>query len=252
MTPRPVVFASILTALAVGWAVTREASQDAAGEGDVARVAAPAEVKAISTQAPTLETRAGQPGAAAFTVNPAKVASLAADAGALLAEQAAVQLLVKDADLPLTAEQWADFAAVTSQYQAVRQTYEATIATAVAGQPQRLEIPAYPAAGDALREKFYSALRERLGPATAEVIALRAGSALEGYFGGFGVGVQTLDFGADAAAVTRTAQYWNSTQARDTLTLRRETHFPQMEDPSGERWGAFLALLPARGEKAGS
>lgn len=172
---------------------------------------------------------------------------LSPDGAALLSEQTVIRQLVKESDVSLTSAQWAELAAVTWQYQAVRQTFEATIATVSSRNPLRLEIPAYPAAGDALRERFYGELRARLGAEAAEAIASHAGTALEGYFGGFGVSVQTLDFGGDATGaegqVTRTAHYWNSADTRDALTLRRETHFPQLEDPTGERWGPFLTLL---------
>jgi hypothetical protein len=178
---------------------------------------------------------------------------LGAQDAALLAEQVAVQLLVKESALDLTPEQWTAFAAVTWHYQTVRQTFEATIATVSTREKSRLEIPSYPDAGDALREKFYAELSERLGDDTAQRIADRAGAALEGYFGGFGVGVQILDFAPNAGVtgadyqVTRTAQYWNSANGRDRLTLRRETHFPVREDPNGDRWGPYLAVLATGG-----
>ena len=183
----------------------------------------------------------------------AGLARLGAQDAALLAEQVAVQVLVKEAALELTPEQWSAFAAVTWHYQTVRQNFEATIAVVSAREKFRLEIPAYPAAGDALREKFYGELRERLGDDTAGAIAGRAGGALEGYFGGFGVSAQTLDFAPSASAaaadyqVTRTARYWNSVDARGTLTLRRETCFPALEDPNGDRWAPYFALLATAG-----
>ncbi len=182
----------------------------------------------------------------------AVVGGLSGESYAALAEQAAVRMAVSGAELDLTAEQWSALGAVTAHYQTVRQTFEATIATVSARDALRLDIPAYPAAGDALREKFFSELRERLGDAAADQIVQRAGVALEGYFGGFGVGVQTIEFspGAVVAAadyqVTRTAQYWNSVEDRAGLTLRRETYFPALEDPSGERWGPLLARLTSR------
>eukprot|EP01035_Chromulina_nebulosa_P005548 gene5548-7532_t len=119
---------------------------------------------------------------------------LRGDGVALLAEQVAVRHVVREVELDLTPEQWTALAAMTGHYQTVRQAFEATIATVSGRENLRLEIPAYPAAGDALREKFYAELRERLGEDVAAQIAQRAGAALEGYFGGFGVSVQTLDF----------------------------------------------------------
>src|SRR5207253_3064148 len=114
---------------------------------------------------------------------------------------------------------------------AVRQAYEATIARAAVRENgrYRLEIPAYPIAGDALREKLGAELRERLGSAAADEITARMGSAFEGYFAGFGLSVQTLDFTADPAGVdaeyqvTRTVQFWDRNNTSERLTTRRET-----------------------------
>ena len=186
--------------------------------------------------------------------------ALGADAAQLVGEVAALQLLAKNTDLDLSPRQWTALASVTLHYQAVRQAYEASIATAAAvGEGRcRLEIPAYAAAGDALRNKFYAELREQLGATSAEEVVGQLGASLEGHFGGFGVSVQTLDFAADAGGVdtnyqvTRTVKYWNSVEGSDRLTTRRETHFPGLEDPSGHTWGPFLSLLAARAAKTGS
>lgn len=257
MTLRHVIPVSLLAALVVCGGLAKRDARECAASGlpvpaaarpaVMARIA-PTEAKAASHAIGFVERRSD-----ARTMCPAR---LSPEETALLSEQVAVQLLVKDAALELTPEQWSVFAAVTWHYQTVRQTFEATIATVSARAKFRLEIPAYPAAGDALREKFYAELRERLGDDTAQAIAGRAGAALEGYFGGFGVSVQTLDFAPNAGMagtsgadylVTRTAQYWNSTDAREKLTLRRETHFSAQEDPNGDRWGPYLALLATGG-----
>ncbi|MES2697721.1 MAG: hypothetical protein V4773_29935 [Verrucomicrobiota bacterium] len=190
--------------------------------------------------------------------------ALGADASGALAEQAALQQLAREADLELSPRQLAGFAVATAYIQAVRQTYEASLATVkpLESGGYRMEIPAYAAAGDALREKFKAELRTHVGPNTADEILTLLGGKLEGYFGGFGVSVQTLDFTATAGAagvvgaggsasaandfqVTRTVQYWNAREGGTQLNTRRETHFPGLEDPSGETWGAFLARLPA-------
>lgn len=178
----------------------------------------------------------------------------------LLAEQVALQTLAGDADLPLTPGQWSAFARVTLHHQAIRQAYEATIATVTkTGRgPHRLEIPAYPFAGDALRDRFHAGLRTELGGDAAEEIVARMGSRLEGHFAGFGVSVQTLEFAAEPGApgtdyqVTRTVQYWNSVEGASRLTTRRETHVPGLEDPTGVSWGPLLSLLATRAERAGS
>jgi hypothetical protein len=115
----------------------------------------------------------------------------------------------------------------------------------------RVEIPAYAAAGDALRARFEAGLREKLGPACAAEVLARIGRKLEGYFGGFGVCVQTLDFAADARdgehewAVTRTVQYWNSVEGGESLSTRRETLLPGREDPAGMSWAPLLSLVEA-------
>ena len=182
-------------------------------------------------------------------------AALSAEGTALVAEVSALQLLAPEAELDLSARQWSALAEITLQIQAIRQAYEASIATATATEPGRfrVEIPAYAAAGDALRAKFHDALREQLGEANATEILDRLGARLEGHFGGFGVSVQTLDITAASApgvvadyAVTRTVQFWNSIEGQARLTTRRETHFPAQDDPTGETWQPFLALITAR------
>lgn len=180
----------------------------------------------------------------------APIPVLGADAGGLLADQAQLQQWAEGTDLALAPGQWATLAAVTAHLQAVRHAYEATQARVVAVEPGkfRLEIPAYPAAGDALRERFHAELAEKLGAHAAAEIAEKLGGALEGYFAGFGVSVQILDFSGDAAhyAVTRTVRYWHAAEATGRLTTRRETHFPGLEDPAGHTWGPFLALVAQR------
>lgn len=257
MTLRHVIPVTLLAALVVcGGLEKREAGECAFLGRPATAVVEPTAVVPIAPMETTATSHASRVGAVRSDERAVWPSRLNPEEAALLAEQVAVQLLVKDAALDLTPEQWSVLAAVTWHYQTVRQTFEATIATVSAREKFRLEIPAYPAAGDALREKFYGELRERLGDDTAQAIAGRAGAALEGYFGGFGVSVQTLDFAPNAAVagtagadylVTRTAQYWNSTDAREKLTLRRETHFSGQEDPNGDRWGPYLALLATGG-----
>lgn len=184
-------------------------------------------------------------------VRPPAVADAAASA--LIAEQAALRAMAQTTDLELSPRQWAALAAATAHMQAVRQAYEASraVVTATAPGRYRLDIPAYPEAGDALREMFHAELHAQLGAATAKDVLAALGAALEGYFGGFGVGVQTLEFAAGSAEadyqVTRTVRYWNSIEGQDRLTTRRETHFPGLEDPDGHTWGPFLAALAAGG-----
>lgn len=188
--------------------------------------------------------------APAKTSPTAPVATLGASAAAGLAEQAALRLLARDADLELTARQWAAFAAATAHIQTIRQNFEASLAT-VKQMPDgryRMEIPAYATAGDALRSKLTAELVKQLGEETTTEILAALGSKLEGYFGGFGVSVQTLDFaGATGMAtdvqVTRTVRYWNAVDGGSELRTRRETHFPGLEDPTGDAWQPFLTRL---------
>lgn len=189
----------------------------------------PAIATSISTAMPAVEASAGTT--------------------AHVAEMVALQMLAQGTELELSARQWAELANVTAEIQAVRHAYEASIAVATGREPgrSRIEIPAYAAAGDALRARFHTSLREQLGDANAVEILERLGARLEGHFAGFGVSVQTLEVsGAPAEfAVTRTIQFWNSVDGHDRLTTRRETHFPRQEDPAGESWGPLLSTLAA-------
>src|SRR5688572_15549962 len=122
-------------------------------------------------------------------------AELSIDASATLAEQVALQLLGNETTLALRAEQWADFASVALNTQAIRHAYEASIAQVSSLEPgrYRLEIPAYPEAGDALRARFYADLHGKLGGPTADRIYAEMGHSLEAHFSGFGSGGQTLE-----------------------------------------------------------
>ena len=185
--------------------------------------------------------------------SPAMPHQLSDDATALVAEMCDLQLLAHDTPLALNSRQWSVFAAVVLRNQAIRQNYEAQIATSksVAPGQYRVEIPAYASAGDVLREKFNTELRTELGETTAANVLAELGDRLEGRFAGFGVSVQTLDITATSSGapsdvqVTRTVTYWNSVEGSDRLTTRRETHFPAFEDPTGDSWSALLAMVKA-------
>ena len=182
-----------------------------------------------------------------------RVQSLPDDDAALLVEVSALQLLAHGLNLELSSAEWLALAAVSRETQAIRQIYEAQIATGARVAPGRfrVEIPMYADAGDALRARFLAQMRAGLGAGTADEIVGKLGSRLEGYFGGFGVAVQTLDIVGDPrepqsdCEVTRTVRYWNSVEGSDRLTIRRETHFPAWEDPHGENWGPLLAAAGA-------
>lgn len=178
---------------------------------------------------------------------------LSPEANALVTEMCDLHLLARDVDLSLSSKEWSAFAAVVLRIQSIRQTYEAQIATShvIAPGRYRLEVPAYAGVGDALREKFYSDLRAELGEMQTVEVLGRLGERLEGHFAGFGVSVQTLDVTAnrggslDDLEVTRTVTYWNSVEGSDRPTTRREVHFPALEDPTGDRWSALLAMVKA-------
>jgi hypothetical protein len=176
--------------------------------------------------------------------------SLGANDAAVIAEQMLLQTMPGAAELELSARQWSALAEVTLHLQAVRLAYEASLARVERseGGGHRIEIPTYPAAGDALRERLHAEIRARFSTDTANEILAALGRGLEGHFAGFGVGVQTLEVAVAAnqdprdMQVTRTISFWNSIENENRLTLRRETHFPEHEDPEGQLWGPLLAL----------
>ena len=191
-------------------------------------------------------------------MTPARVTSrLSDDDAALVAEVGALQLLAQGTGLELESAQWSALAAATLDTQAVRQAFEAEIATTTQLGPQRyrMEIPGYAAAGAALRAKFYARLGAELGEGIAADIADKFGSALEGYLGAFGVSLQTLEIVGDPRAgmadveVTRTVTYWSRTEAGERVVTRRETHLPAWEDPEGLKWGAMLAVAAGASAK---
>lgn len=162
-----------------------------------------------------------------------------------------LQMAAADMDLDLTTKQWQAFAAAVVQAQAVRHSYEAQIAkaTEIAPGRYRIEIPAYASAGDELRRQFLADLQRGLGSDAADEVIKKFARRFEGKFAGFGVSSQTLEIKGDVTRalsqveVTRTARYWDSAEGRDHVTTRHEVVFPADEDPSGERWGALLALV---------
>lgn len=181
----------------------------------------------------------------------APVATLTVDAAAEFVALCQLRLLAADIDLDLSHRQWAKLAAATSQAQAVRLAYEAEVATVreIAPGRFRVEIPAYAAAGDELRQRFMADLREGLGEAVAAEIMAMLGAKLEGSFAGFGVSNQTLEITGDArrspasVRVERTARFWNSAANTEQATTRREVLLPLAEDPTGEAWTPLLALV---------
>jgi hypothetical protein len=187
------------------------------------------------------------------TISAAAPHQLSEDATALVAEMCDLHLMAHNTSLTLNSRQWSALAAVVLSNQAIRQNYEAQIATSkvVAPGQYRLEIPAYASAGDMLREKFNSELRAELGEVAAADVLANLGKQLEGRFAGFGVSVQTLDITGNPSEalgdvqVTRTVTYWNSVEGDDRPTIRRETHFPAFEDPTGDSWSALLAMVKA-------
>jgi hypothetical protein len=164
-----------------------------------------------------------------------------------------LQLLAQGTHLTLNSTQWTKFAAVVLRTQAIKQNYEAQIATSkvIAPGQYRLEIPGYAGAGDLLRETFNTALRTELGDVAAGAVLAELGDRLEGRFAGFGVSVQTLDIVGNPSEtlsevqVMRTVTYWNRAEGSERLITRREMHFPAWEDPTGDSWTALLAMVKA-------
>lgn len=193
------------------------------------------------------------PALAAHLPKAQKISSLSDDANALVSEMCTLHLLADDKDISLSAQEWSAFATVVLQIQAIRQSYEAQIANSqvIAPGRYRLEIPAYAGVGDALREKFHAELCTELGEAKAIDVLVKLGGRLEGHFAGFGISTQTLDITAAPGGsardmeVTRTVTYWNSVDGNDSLTTRREVHFPAFEDPTGDSWSSLLAVVKA-------
>ncbi len=184
---------------------------------------------------------------------------LSAEDNLLVAEMCDLQLMAQGTDLALDSSQWSALAAVVLRTEAVRHAFEAQIATSkvIAPGRYRLEIPAYATAGDVLREQFAVELCAQLGEPVAMDVIAKLGDRLEGRFAGFGVGVQTLDIVAPPGGepndvqVMQTATYWNSVEGGDRVTTRREIHFPGLEDPTGDTWGALLAMVNAAGAANG-
>ena len=256
MRARPFALLSLAAALGVAswWRIEAGRVARATGlprEGIAAAEAAPAapSYPGVPAGARVVEFLQPERAAASAGLRAAPV-DLPADDAALVAETAALQLLARDTQLELNARQWSAFAAVALEFQAVRAAYEAELARSIAPRDgkQRIEIPAYPVAGDRLREKFQAALVEALGAENAAEIRRELGSKLEGYFAGFGVGAQTLEFAGLPARtgdfqVTRTVHYWNSIEGGAALSLRRETCFPALEDPTGATWAPLLERM---------
>lgn len=250
----------LLSVAGIGWVATWERS--AAEPSNAADATVKTTVRSVAPEVGPTENAAPQvvhfwtgPTTAVPAPHAARPAvSLGADATVALGEQVALQALAEKVGLELSPRQWTALAAATAHIQAVRQAYEASIAKVerLGDGRYRMEIPAYPAAGDALREKFQAELRAHLGDASVSEIMTQLGGELEGHFGGFGVSVQTLEFAAARNGVeadyqvTRTVHYWNAVAGENRLTTRRETHFPGLEDPSGHAWGPFLTALASK------
>lgn len=197
------------------------------------------------------ELAAGSASAAPAARRAGAVAELESEAAAQFVAVCQIKLLAAETDLDLSHRQWARLAAAATQAQAVRLAYEAEIATVrkIAPGRYRVDIPAYAAAGDALRQRFLAELRDSLGEAVAAEVLEKLGAKLEGIFAGFGVSSQTLEISGDAhrapaeVQVERTAHFWNSAADSDRVTTRREVVLPLADDPTGEAWTPLLALV---------
>lgn len=227
-----------------------------AGRAWLTRTALPSERFLLEELGP-----AGAPGPESGLVGlgqPGERRSLGPPTLALVGEEAALfglacelQLMAEGEGLQLSGRQWTALAATVVHWETVRRNFEAEIAQVQEIGPgrHRLEIPAYPEAGDELRGRFQAELETALGPAAAMEVKTKLGSRLEARFAGFGVSAQTLEVVGDpigapgAVQVERVARFWNSVDGRERLSTRRELHLPAIEDPAGESWHALLALV---------
>jgi len=257
----PIVVTALLGAIFIAAGYNAQTRLSAAPTSAVNRTSKPARLVADATKC--AHAAASAPKKNIFVSNRARNRSaisvaaiprhLSDDASALLAETCDLQLLAQSTALSLDSHQWSAFAGVVLRAQAVRQTYEAQIATSNMISPgeYRVEIPMYATVGDVLRRNFNAELRAELGEATAADVLAKLGDKLESRFAGFGVSAQILDITAkpDAAPrdiqITRTVTYWNSVEDGDQPTTRREIHFPAYEDPTGDSWSALIAAVKA-------
>lgn len=218
---------------------------------DVGALPAVPETKVVHFETPAADRSAVEI-AALETPSPSR---LTPDAAVNFATLCDLRLLAADTALELSDAQWRELAALVAEFQAVRSNYEADIAavTSLAPDRHRLEIPAYPEAGDELRRRFEDELIGRLGSTAAVAVRENLGRQIEARFAGFGVSSQVLEItsrpgtGRRDLEVRRTARYWNSIEGKDRLTTRRDVFFPASEDPTGERWDALLALIGKAG-----
>lgn len=178
----------------------------------------------------------------------ASVAELTPESAAALAEQVTLRQLAHGTDLQLSDTHWAELAAIVARHQAIRHAHEANVATVISlpDGRQQVEVPAYGDFGELLRAQLFDEVAQRLGTDAADQVDAHLGDALEGYFAGFGISAQTLEFSNTPAPgdqlVTRTIAY-SAPGDGDRLRTRREVHLPAAEDPSGIRWAPMLALL---------
>jgi len=169
-----------------------------------------------------------------------------------MVEVGELHLLAEGVELELTSEQWSAFANVALSIQALRQNYEAGIATVARASESRyrVEIPDYAPMGRLIRGRFEAELRAELGEPLAADVVTKLGSRLETHFGGFGVSRQILDIavnqqgGPSGCEITRTTTFWkNGENAAGGVATRRETIIPESEDPTGDRWATLLAVV---------
>lgn len=209
---------------------------------------APARVQSAAATTPAVNAEPVRRNATSVAVPMAAAGTLNADESAVLGETCELRLLADGTGLELDGRQWTALATAALEADAIRQNYEAEIATTVAEGPGkfRIEIPSYAGAGEALRAKFYAQLDRVLGMAAAADVAEKIGARLEARFGGFGISEQTLEVAGDPragladCAVTRTVTYAVDGEGGTRVATRRETILPAWEDSSGERWGALL------------
>ncbi len=174
----------------------------------------------------------------AFAARESRVVVATEEENAALAEVIGLQQMAVGTGLELAPEQWVALAQVTRRAQAVRGAVEAEIGAVqvVAPGRWRMDVPGYVETGAAMRARFFLEMGDVLGKRVAAEVIDKLGPALEGYFAGFGVSLQTLDIVDDPRGgegewiVTRTVAYSKDATSGEQIAVRRETFFAGRRD----------------------
>lgn len=179
------------------------------------------------------EAAEGAHGHTALAAGESREVEATVEENAALAELIGLQQMAEGTGLELAPEQWVALAQVTRRTQVVRGAVEAELGAVqlVAPGRWRMDVPGYVETGAAMRARFFLEMGEVLGKSVAADVIDKLGPALEGYFAGFGVSLQTLDIvddprgGAGEWIVTRTVAYSKDAASGEQVAVRRETFF---------------------------